>query len=322
MYPGPTVKNLQDPLQYMDLFGRKERIKELEEELRAREDELTGRIEELEKRLEKEQQRAREAAAAKQDAEERVNRLEDKITSLKDRIDPSQDGSTVTTDHHDLDVSQTTELIDNLERLSYRSSKAATIYIRPERSVIDSETGEMVLKDPHLLRHAIVPPIPFQESASYQASGFMVDTIEEMLQDRYCLIHLTAGGSGVGLIEGGEIIEAAIIDADIKAQHTKGGYSQKRFERRRKEQVQEHLTDVMEAAGSLLEEGYRELFLAGGPDLTEQAQEKLDQEAGSFSSRVSRITDPDDLSRSFRTGFRFQLRRLDDEKLEEATDRL
>jgi outer membrane murein-binding lipoprotein Lpp len=306
----------------MDLFGRKERIEELEEELASREEELTGRIEELENRLEKEQERARQASAAKQDAEERINRLEDKIASLEDRVDGDQTGGTAAIEHHDLDRPQTTELIENLGRLSYRSSKADTIYSTAGRSITDSETGEMVVADPHLLRHAIQPPIPVQEEGSYRSEGFMVETLEAMLQDRYCLLHLTAGGSGIAVIEDGEVVEAAIVDADIKAKHTKGGYSQKRFERRRQEQIEEHLEAVMDAAAPLLEEGYRELFLAGGPDLREQAQDRLDQQARSFGSRVSRIEDEDDLARSFRTGFRFQLQRLDDGQLEEARDRL
>lgn len=320
--PDPTVKNLQGTPWYMDLFGRKERIEELEEELASREEELTARIEELEQRLEKEKERAREAAAAKQDAEEKINRLEDKITSLEDRIDGDHAGGRAASEHHDLDVPKTTELIENLERFSYRSSKADTIYSTAGTSITGSKTGEVIVADPHLLRHAIRPPIPIQESVSYRSNGFMVETIEEMLQDRYCLLHLTAGGSGIGLIEDGDIIESEVIDADIKAQHTKGGYSQKRFERRREEQIEEHIEAVMDTIGPLLEEGYRELLLAGGTELREQAQEHLDQQTRTFSSRVSRIEDEDDLDRSFRTGFRFRLQRLDDEQLEEARERL
>jgi len=306
----------------MDLFGRKARIEELKEELASQEDELTDRIEELEERLAKEQERARQAAAAKQDAEERINRLEDRIASLKDRVDGDQTGHTAVIEHHDLDLSQTTELIENLGRLSYRLSKADTIYTSPGRSITGSETGEIIVTDPYLLRHAIKPPIPVQDATSYRSDGFMLDPLEEMLQDRYCLLHLTAGGSGIAVIEDGEIMEATIIDADIKAQHTKGGYSQKRFERRREAQIEEHLEAVMDAAGPLLEEGYRELFLAGGPDLTDQARACLETLSRSFGSRVTRIEDEDDLVQSFRTGFRFRLQRLDDEQLEEARERL
>lgn len=306
----------------MDLFGRKERIEELEEELASREDELTERIEELENRLEKEQERARQAAAAKQDAEERINRLEDKIKSLQDRLNDDVDGTTFEQEHHDLDLVQTRDLVENIERLSYRSSRATTVYNPPDTSITGSGTGEIVVSDPYLLGHAIRPPIPVPSGAGYRSDGFVTDSLREMIENRYCLLHLTAGGSGIAVIEDGDIETSTIVDADIKAKHTKGGYSQKRFERRREEQIEEHIEAVIEAAGPMLEEGYHTLFLAGGSDLREQARGMLDQDARSFSSRVSRIEDDEDLERSFRTGFRFRLQRLTDDQLDQAMEQL
>ncbi|MDY6770628.1 MAG: Vms1/Ankzf1 family peptidyl-tRNA hydrolase [Candidatus Nanohaloarchaea archaeon] len=309
----------------MDLFGRKElkqRIEELEEELEEREASFQEERQRLQERLESKSEQAREAAAAKQEAEQKVNRLQDRVRSLKDRLESSTADSEKHQDEKTLTLAQARELTANLERLTYNSSKAFTGYARPEESPTSSSNGDITVIDPYLISHALLPPVPIKETAAYQADGFALERLQEIMSARYGLIHLSAGGSGVAIVEDGEVEDSIIVDADVKAQHKKGGYSQSRFERRRDEQIQEHLDTLMDAAGELLDSGFAQLFAAGNATMIETMSEEHDTDFERLRSGVGKVTDTDDLQQSFNEGFRFQLVRLHEDEEEAAEDLL
>jgi len=163
--------------------------------------------------------------------------------------------------------------------------------------------------DPWLVSVAFQTPLPL-EDGTWTASRFNVDPVVEQLTDRYLFIHVTAGGSGIAVIDDGEVVRSRCINADIKAEHTKGGYSQKRFERIRDQQLQEHIRSVVPELGTFDDAAYATALLTGPEELRNRFEDRADIDAVVVSSEVGQVRDDDDLERSFDSAMGCTLRQL------------
>jgi len=299
----------------MDLFGRKE-LKKTIEQLRDQLEQQQDKIDRLQDRLEKESDRAREAARKKQDVEEERNRLQDRVRSLEDRIGQEQDDDTPLNDADDLTLRQVEDIIQNLGRIEYATTEAHTVY-RSGDSLLESETGEAVFLDPHLIRVALIPPLALDPTRQ-KARTFDMEPIEQLLQGRYLYIHLTSGGSGACIIDGQDVEDAVTVTADIKSQHKKGGYSQKRFERAREEQIQEHLDAFLDATDELRERGFDRMIVAGNKRLQDALLDEIDMEGAQLRSNISKIEDEDDLVEGFNSAMSFKIVHLSRQQFQES----
>ena len=242
------------------LLGRqslKERVAELEEEKRH-----------LERQLEAEEERRSEAATARQRAEERENRLEDRIAELEGRVERLQSGGSAGADVaatavHDARVA---ELLDRLESFATDREGVLTAYIDDGSDVPDAvrtafgDRTERVARaapclattdDAGLLSACLsvpVPPAPFAgwddhvriERSWFEPTG--EHTVALVRSDLFAL----------GEYDGNERVAFHGFDSELKSQHSKGGFSQSRFERLRDQQIATHLERcraAIEAAG-------------------------------------------------------------------------
>lgn len=270
----------------MDLFGR-EAQQELED-LRERLEERTEELKELRERSERNEKRLQEARSQKQDAEEQVNRLRDRIRSLEDRL-----GEDTETPRQDPEARSTTRerslhLLRILEDIEHPAGMAET----------DISDSTARFTDPWLISVAFEAPLPLGPCERAE-SRFHVEPLVDQLTDRYLFIHVTSGGSGIAVVEDGEVVRSRCIDADIKAEHTKGGYSQKRFERIRDQQIQEHIGTVLPEIKDFEDAAYTTALLAGPTEIRKRFQEQADIDAITVSSDVGQVDDADDLERSF-----------------------
>jgi peptide subunit release factor 1 (eRF1) len=231
------------------LLGRaslKERVAELAEENRH-----------LERQLEAEQERRSEAATDRQQAQERANRLEDRIEQLEDKIDRLQAEPGETPNHGDtrLHGKRVTELLDRLEAIETEPEGLFTAYIdtgtelpdsvreafgaRSER-VANAAPCLAVTDDMGLTSVALsvpIPPEPFAEwsdtvsldRAWFEPTGS--HTVALVRSDLFAL----------GEYEGRERTAFHGFDSELKSQHSKGGFSQSRFERLRDQQIDSHI---------------------------------------------------------------------------------
>jgi peptide subunit release factor 1 (eRF1) len=250
-----------------DLLGRtalRERIDELEEELHHREREL-----------EAERERRREAATARQDAEERVNRLEDRIADLEGRVEPDPNGG----ETRDLAFRRTERLRGErlesvLSRLeSFDAGREGVLTAMVDEGVPDELADLLgdripllrraapclaVADDAGALAVALRPPIapdPFVEwdaTPRIERSWFLPTAEHAVGLVRADLFAL-------GRFHDGERIEFEGFESDVKADHSKGGFSQGRFERIRDGQIDDHLDRCREA----LEDVEGPLYLTG-----------------------------------------------------------
>jgi len=255
------------------LLGRAElkaRIEELEEEKRH-----------LERRLDAESDRRAEAATARQEADERVNRLEDRIADLEGRLDAERDdreASLAPRGTEDLRGDRRDEVLARLRSLSTASEGALTAMVGaggvgeasverappdglvsdaappPDRDAVADALGDRVAlldnvapalvcaDDAGLVSVALDPPLapePFVEWGEH----FRLDPDWFRPPDGLAVALVRSDLFAVGRYDDGSLVDVETVETDVKGRHSKGGFSQARFERRREEQVDGHLDD-------------------------------------------------------------------------------
>ncbi len=256
-----------------DVLGKtelKERIKELEEE-----------VEQLEERLGAEERRRKSAVTEKQDAHERANRMESKVQELEDRLDRAEE------DEKDVGfrVAKTvrgptlSEALKLLESVRSGEDSLTTVRVAPGDRVpeefgtettaalqrVESKTGFVAFgDDTGILRVALVPPLAVEETGVEYGSRFAVGRDLFELPETHAVAVLRSDEYAGGVYSDGERVEYTSLSTEVKSKHSKGGYSQGRFERARDEEVKKHVREATEEFGAMLaEHDVDHVFVAG-----------------------------------------------------------
>ena len=263
------------------LLGRaslKERVAELEEEKRH-----------LERQLEAEEERRAEATTARQRAEERGNRLEDRVAELEDRVERLQSADASGGDHtaERLHGARVGEILDRLGSVETGPEGVFTAYVAGEHDIPDpvrEAFGERtdaiagaapclaVTDDAGLVSACLstpVPPAPFAgwddhvriERSWFEPTGR--HTVALVRSDLFAL----------GEYDGRERTAFHGFDSALKSQHSKGGFSQSRFERLRDQQIESHI-DRCRAA--IDEVGPERLYVVGEGSVIHEFEERAD----------------------------------------------
>jgi hypothetical protein len=106
---------------------------------------------------------------------------------------------------------------------------------------IKSRRGGIILHSPQLFTLQLIPPLPIRESYSREGSAFALDLLEEMMETPVLVVSAHAGETflGVALCRDGFEAEE-LVQSSVMGKHSKGGWSQKRFERLRDEDIKSH----------------------------------------------------------------------------------
>jgi len=249
-----------------ELLGRadlKERVAELEAEKES-----------LEAQLEAEQERRAEVSTARQEAEERVNHLEDRVTELEDRVERAEvDESSLSFRGRDeLRGERLEEVLGRLRSFGTEPEGALTAFVDEEapaplqellgkRARLAERAAPCLVcaDDEGLVSVALTPPVSPDPFAEW-GNGFRLEEVWFRPTGRTAVALVRADTFALGVYEGGERVDFEGFSADIKSDHSKGGFSQGRFERRRDAQIAEHVEDCKEALNGV--EADR-LFLVG-----------------------------------------------------------
>ena len=255
------------------LLGRaelKERIEELEEEKRH-----------LERRAEAEEERRSDAVADRQRAEERVNELEHRIESLEERLARAE-GAEESIDFRRVSDYSGSRLADALDRFRAVESDdpegLLTAFV-PDADSVPATVSEWFGDRTELVRRAapavvladdtgavsaaLTPPIepdPFDE----WSDRFRLDDAWFRPTGRFAFAVVRSDTFAVGTYEGDERVAFEGFTSDVKEAHSKGGFSQGRFERRREGQIDDHLKKANEALAAVEEEGDVDRVIAVG----------------------------------------------------------
>ncbi len=232
-----------------DLLGRTE-LKEQIEELQADK-------EQLEEQLSAEKRRRKTATTEKQDAQREVNKLEDRITQLEDQVDRLQSGEETVSVRHETTLSghRLDEVLSRLSSLQTGPQGALSAYIQDghdlpreireafgERAALVSRAAPCLAlaDDAGLVSLCLRPPVspePFTE----WSDSFELDRRWFQPRGRYTLALVRSDLFAMGTYEGDQRTAFHGFDSELKSQHSKGGFSQSRFERLRDEQIDDHL---------------------------------------------------------------------------------
>lgn len=297
----------------MDLFGKdklKQRIQELEQALQEQEQQFQEQVKKLEKQAKKASERARKASAEKQEVDKQLKKARTRIQTLKDQLEHEDNTQTSTPHHTVISLQQTLSILHNLDNLELPHANATSIYLPAEESPFNQHTTAFM--DPYLVRIAILPPLK-PGKKHRKENCFHTQPLHDLLNQRFCFIHVSAGGSGIALVENTEIIDSTIIQADVKSGHTKGGYSQKRFERVRKQQIDDHIEQLLPEAREILQKGFEHLILTGNDRLMEKISRELDPDTIHLTSSISKIQTDNDLKKSFTSALGCRLVHLSQE---------
>jgi peptide subunit release factor 1 (eRF1) len=237
------------------LLGRaslQEEIADLQEELRH-----------AERQLEAEGRRRSEAVRERQAAEERVNRLEDRIADLEGRLDGRDAGEA------DLDFRRETAVrgdrlravLDRLDSFETEPEGALTAMFDdvpdPVREVFGDRAALVsraapclaVTDDAGLVSAALAPPDPPEPFVAW-ADGFEVEREWFLPTGEFVFVLVRSDIFALGEYDGDERTAFEGFSSDVKSNHSKGGFSQGRFERRRDDQIDAHLDRCREAIES------------------------------------------------------------------------
>ncbi|QDX40703.1 Vms1/Ankzf1 family peptidyl-tRNA hydrolase [Salarchaeum sp. JOR-1] len=283
--------------------------------LKKRIEELEDDVESLQAQLDAESERRRDAVAAKQEAEEEVNRLEDRIEELRDRAERAETVEEELDFRGDADVfgERLDRLLTRLETVDAPGEGALTAMVddRVPASVSDAfgERAALVeraspclaVRDADgVVSATLRPPVAPDEFDAW-SDGFEVEREWFEPTGEFALAVVRADLFALGTYDGRERVDFEGFESDVKGKHSKGGFSQGRFERRRDEQVAEHLEKCENALDALDSDT---LYVVGERTLLPEFESDADETASSDATG-----DPEDaLSEAFRDFWTVRLR--------------
>lgn len=239
-----------------DLLGRSElkaEIAELEDELAA----VKAKRDSLSEQLEGTERRRKQAATERQEAQRRANKLEDKVNQLEDTIRrlESDESSLSPRRETNLRGGRLAEILDRFDSFQTGREGALTAYLRDgrdipteireafgERTVLVSRAAPCLAlaDDAGVVTATLRPPVapePFTE----WGDAFQIDREWFEPRGEYTLALVRSDLFAMGTYDGRDQTAFHGFDSALKSQHSKGGFSQSRFERLRDEQIDDHL---------------------------------------------------------------------------------
>jgi len=291
------------------LLGRaslKERVAELEDERDS-----------LRAQLEAERERRADAVSDRQDAQERVNRLEDKIEQLEDALDRQGDADDGIEFRgvEELRGPRVDAVLDRLESVETEPEGIMTAMVddAPSETVREAfgERAPLIARaapclavtdDAGVVSAALDVPAAPEPFATW-SDGVEIDREWFRPTGRYAVALVRADLFALGEYDGRERLSISGFRSGVKSDHSKGGFSQGRFERLRDEQIDEHLGKCRDR---IAEREADRLYLLGDA----AAIDRLDVDAAATDA-VGATGDPEDaLDDAVREFFSARLYRL------------
>ncbi|MFW6153121.1 MAG: Vms1/Ankzf1 family peptidyl-tRNA hydrolase [Halobacteriota archaeon] len=267
------------------LLGRAS-LKEELERLRAELERCRDARERLEARLESADDRRREAVRQRQEAQERLNHLEDRIAQLEDELERTGEADAVhgrgQSTRSRRRIEPVLELLTSVET-GPEEAFTAMIEGEPPTAVREHLTERSALVDrvapclclfdaDGLIEVALEPPRPPAPFEGW-ADRFVLERRWFLPEEALAFALVRSDVFAVGRVVDGELTDVEGFEADVMGRHSKGGFSQARFERRREEQIDRHVDRVDDRLAAYL--GDEPLVLTGSRTVLD----RLDVEA-------------------------------------------
>lgn len=243
-------------------WSQREKIEELEEEIEKLEEKLEDEEEEKESfrnRFEAEKERRSELASKKQEAEKELKKLKQKN---EQKIEESRQEETSKSTQNQVSLKKVKRILDKLESVRSPENDLVTVY-SPEslREVSDlkglknsvSKEEYRFLKGEGFAAFVEWDIIslklktrPFFSPRWKVDNSFDIGVLKEFIEEEKQWAAVSAGKTQIIKEKSGEIMENEEVSSRVNRKQKKGGFSQGRFERKRDEQIEEHLNQVEE----------------------------------------------------------------------------
>ncbi len=249
----------------LDLF-RKEEVNSLKNRIMQLEEEKS----QLLLRFEKKDELAKKTVSTKQDVDRELNEARHRISSLENEIQKlKKDERSELNYRFSLNLSRN-QLDELLFKLGYIRSKLSTLitfYVTKDETLknvnedlaaliegqalhlidkIESSTGKVVFYDTdQIIRLVLIPVFPIVKNESSIDREFNIVSLANNLScEKILVINAHAGESFIGIIEAESFVEYDIIRSSVMGKHSKGGWSQKRFQSLVEEDIKHHVNKV------------------------------------------------------------------------------
>lgn len=255
------VKTLAVQLPSMRLpWGKSDDGKNRLEELEQKLEDIREERDSLRERFEAESRRRSELARQKQQAEEKLNRLEDRLDNFGEEDDEEEE---IEVDRVRLGFEETLRMLRKLDSVKSPEKDLLTVYSAEEVEKVEDFRG---------LKNAVTPGQLERLRAAEGFAAFLDPDLEsvlletrpvfgkgwdigrmfdvsgmlEFIEEEKHWVLVSAGETSIFREQAGEYEEVETVKSRVNRQHSKGGFSQGRFDRKRDEQVEQHLEQVEE----------------------------------------------------------------------------
>jgi hypothetical protein len=281
------------------LFDKLLGKKELEEHIRTLEaqiEQLRSANESTSARLSSKDETTRKAISQKQVVEEELNSAKKKIETLEHKISTlSKDASPDLTFRNivGIPIQSMAKYVYQIGSMQALDNNLVTVYMQPGQSLSDLENGREILESlghktiglvdkivsptgvavfydtDGMIREVVSPFIPLDITSWQMDARFDTIPLQELMDRKVdiCVILAHAGESFIGITDNpGSFTNYQIIRSSVKGKHTKGGWSQRRFERLRDEDIQHHVKKVKDTLVKMVDGSGTEItfLLTGG----------------------------------------------------------
>lgn len=286
-------------------YSRKKRLEEDIIRLRSNLTELEVDNNRLKIQLDKCKETQKSAVASKQMVEEALNKAESRITTLVEQLK-----SSVQEEEYicmpvpiSLSLLETFQILETLNSMHSVKHSLISMYLPPGYKVanidrgflqyfnekdiqimekMNSSTGMVIFHDTNnLVFEVFLPALPLMKYHCIINEKFDVDGLIQILTGKssVLVVIVHAGESFIGYTEDGEhLLASHIVRSSVKAKHTKGGFSQRRFERLRDEEIVHHVEKVRTEIIQTLEDVGQEpdyVLIGGEIPLAREALEDI-----------------------------------------------
>ena len=280
------------------LFGKisgKDKLEDQVDMLQSHIVELEIDIKRLQTRLGKRDHISKTSVSVKQEIESKLNEANIKIETLMHERNEMKNEASGDIRFRGVDSLSALRFSDYLSQLkSLKSDRESliTVYVPKGQSLsdlkndnimeqidensqhllgkIDSQTGYVLFYDQFgMVREAVAPAFPIKEPMLKFGETFDVKKLKLMSNKDVgvCVVIVHAGESFVGFASDNNGFEIhQVVRSSVKAKHTKGGFSQRRFEKLRDEDIAHHIEKVQKAIKNVLDDDVNNIdyIITGG----------------------------------------------------------
>jgi hypothetical protein len=236
---------------------KEERIEELEETI----SELESEKESWKNRFESEKERRKELSRKKQEAEEELNRIKDKLRNNNQQEESTETEVLSGQEFETVSFGKARDILQKLDSIESDEKDLVTVYapesveeLKDLRGLKNSISGEQFSNIDDLesfvafldqdIGNTVLKISPFFSSKFVLEEFFdIADLLDFFSKEKYWVL-VSAGNTKVFCEKDGEIEEIESIKSRVDREHSKGGFSQSRFERKRDEQIESHVEQV------------------------------------------------------------------------------